>query len=217
MKKAVIILFAGYSLLPAFLLTAAAQQTPPSNTEQQLENLTDADQTETEDDAWLQQMADFKNNPIDLNTAGNDELRELKILTDLQIVNFLSYRKLLGKFINIYELQAIPTWDIPMIKRILPFITIGNSLNTSKDLQKRFRNGDHSLLFRFAQVLEKSIGYTPKASGNYYLGSPQKLFFRYRYQYKNLLQYGIVGDKDAGEQFFKGRQQYGFDFYSFHF
>src|SRR4030095_14079353 len=48
------------------------------------------------------------------------------------------------------------------------------------------------------------------------LGSRQRLFFRYRYQYKNLLQYGIVGEKDAGEQFFRGKQKYGCDFYSFH-
>src|SRR6185503_7473909 len=38
----------------------------------------------------------------------------------------------------------------------------------------------------------------------------------YRYSYKNLLQYGLVGDKDAGEQFLKGAQHSGFDFYSFH-
>ena len=31
------------------------------------------------------------------------------------------------------------------------------------------------------------------------------------------MQFGVVGDKDAGEQFFKGAQKYGFDFYSFHF
>jgi hypothetical protein len=41
--------------------------------------------------------------------------------------------------------------------------------------------------------------------------------FRYKYNYKNLLQYGVTGDKDAGEQFFKGAQKNGFDFYSFHF
>jgi hypothetical protein len=31
------------------------------------------------------------------------------------------------------------------------------------------------------------------------------------------LQYGIVAEKDAGEQFFKGSQKQGFDFYSIHF
>jgi hypothetical protein len=79
------------------------------------------------------------------------------------------------------------------------------------------RDGDHGLLLRVSQVLEKSDGYDKATSGTKYLGSPQKVFFRYRYAYKNLLQWGIVGEKDAGEQFLKGAQSKGFDFYSFHF
>src|SRR6185503_7534020 len=67
-----------------------------------------------------------------------------------------------------------------------------------------------------SQVLEKSKGFDETITGTKYLGGPQKLFFRYRYQYKDLLRYGIVGDKDAGEEFFKGAQNKGFDFYSFH-
>ena len=55
------------------------------------------------------------------------------------------------------------------------------------------------------------------ANAEHYLGGRDRIFFRYRYQYKDLLQYGIAGDKDAGEQFFKGTEKYGFDFYSFHF
>ncbi|MEI2750598.1 MAG: hypothetical protein V9E88_17805 [Ferruginibacter sp.] len=51
---------------------------------------------------------------------------------------------------------------------------------------------------------------------NFYPGSPQRVLVRYKYTYKNLLQYGIVGEKDAGEEFFKGSQKAGFDFYSAH-
>src|SRR5205085_8420550 len=40
---------------------------------------------------------------------------------------------------------------------------------------------------------------------------------RYKYAYKDLLQYGITGEKDAGEEFFKGSQIQVFDFYSAHF
>ncbi|MEI2756509.1 MAG: hypothetical protein V9F46_08625 [Chitinophagaceae bacterium] len=60
-------------------------------TQQQLENLTDADQNETEDDAYLLEMEQFKRNPININTADVDELRLLRVLTDLQIENLLSY------------------------------------------------------------------------------------------------------------------------------
>lgn len=193
-----------------------AQEVQPSNAEQQLENLTDADQSESEDDSWLQELIQFKKHPINLNVAEEDDLKQLKMLTDLQISNFIAYRRLLGQLISVYELQAIPSWDIDTIKKILPFITVVNNVNLPEEFKKRLSGGEHSFLLRCSEVLNKSIGYTKKSTGNYYPGSPQKIFFRYRYQYKNLFQYGMAGDKDAGEQFFKGTQKYGFDFYSFH-
>lgn len=201
-----------------YTLFAYCQQPDPdkTETEQQLENLTEANESETEDDSWLQEMQQFRKRPLNLNTAEADDLQDLKILTDLQIANFLSYRKLLGKLISIYELQSVPTWDITTIKKILPFVIVNNNDQLFESFANRLKTGDHSLLMRYSQVVQKSVGYESKTTGNYYQGSPQKLFFRYRYQYKNLLQYGITGDKDAGEQFFRGKQKYGFDFYSFH-
>jgi len=208
-KLLIIVLIIHYSSL------IISQEIPP-NTEQQLENLTDADQTETEDDSYSIQLQYFKKHPLNLNEADAGGLKELFFLTDLQIESLLSYRHLLGKFISIYELQAIPAWDVSTIKKILPFVTIDNYITATEDLKKRFTGGDHGLLFRFFQIVEKSKGYNETTPGTKYLGSRQRLFLRYRYQYKDLLQFGVVGEKDAGEQFSSGRQKYGFDFYSLH-
>jgi hypothetical protein len=124
---------------------------------------------------------------------------------------------LLGKLISIYELQAVPTWDVETIKKILPFVKVGDAVSLTADIGQRFTGGEHSILMRAQQVIEKSGGYTrPDTVTNRYPGSPQRLLFRYKYVFRNLLQFGIVGDKDAGEQFFKGSQRQGFDFYSFH-
>ena len=191
------------------------QDIPPV-TEQQLENQTDADQAETEDDAFFLELEKFRKDPINLNTAEADELRQLRIVTDLQIENLISYRNLLGKLISIYELQAVPAWDVNTIHKLLPFITIVTTLSLSEETGRRFRYGEHSLLFRVSQLLEKSDGFSASNSGTKYLGSPQRVLLRYRYTYKNLLQFGLIADKDAGEQFFKGAQKIGFDFYSFH-
>jgi DNA uptake protein ComE-like DNA-binding protein len=199
------------------LFTALGQESPVSTIEQQLENLTDVDQAETEDDSYHQQWERFRRNPLNMNTADENDLRELKILSGLQIANLISYRKLVGKFISIYELQAVPSWDTQIIKKLLPFITVAEPMDLTEVFRTRFKVGEHTLSFRYSEVLEKSAGFEKTSTGTKYLGSPPKLFLRYRYQDKNLLQYGIVGDKDAGEQFFKGAQKYGFDFYSFHF
>jgi hypothetical protein len=148
--------------------------------------------------------------------AEANELRELRILTDLQISNFISYRKLFGKFISIYELQAIPSWDVGTIRKLTPYITLASPVSFKNDFTSRFQQGSHSLLLRVSQIVEEAKGFDNSTTGTKYLGSPQRIFFRHRYTFKNLLQYGLVGDKDAGEQFFKGAQNKGFDFYSFH-
>src|SRR5687768_11389607 len=102
-------------------LVSVCQETPVLTTEQQLENLTDADQSETEDDNYLQLLDHLRKHPVNLNTAEENDLREFRILSGLQIANFISYRRLLGNFISIHELQAIPSWDVQTIRRLLPF------------------------------------------------------------------------------------------------
>ena len=196
-------------------LFSFSQEVPPT-AEQQLENLTDAQQAETEDDSYLQELEHFKRHPLNLNDADANELKELIFLSDLQIDNLISYRNLLGKFIIIYELQSIPAWDITTIKKILPYVAVSNALSVVADFGRRIKDGDQSVLLRFSEVLEKSKGFAETVPGSKYLGARERIFFRYRCKFKNLLQYGIAGDKDAGEQFLKGAGKYGFDFYSFH-
>src|SRR5262245_40675355 len=91
-----------------------AQQTSPVN-EQQLESLASAGQDETEDDDDLQMLDHFRKEPVNLNTAGADELKQLFIISDEQIRQLLGYRKFFGPLISIYELQAIPGWEIAVI------------------------------------------------------------------------------------------------------
>lgn len=185
--------------------------------EQQLENLTEQQDAETEDDSYIQALIQFRKNPLNLNDAEENDLQELKLLSDLQIESFLRYKKLLGKLISIYELQAVPLWDIETIQKVLPYVRVGNAVPFSANLKQRFTGGQHILLLRSQQILEKSAGFIrPDSIDNRYIGSPNRIFLRYKYAYRNLLQFGVTGDKDAGEQFFKGNQKYGFDFYSFH-
>ncbi len=201
-----------------------AQENPPEPSvppvvEQQLENLTESgDDVETEDDSYLQELQHYIKDPINLNYADKGQLEEFKFLSPIQISNLLSYRNLLGNFINIYELQAIPGWDVALLRRLKPYITVASKIEIFNTLSSRFKNGSKSFLIRTSQVLEKSRGYLLDSStaNNFYPGSPQKLFIRFKYLFKNLLQYGITGEKDAGEQFFKGAQKNGFDFYSAH-
>jgi hypothetical protein len=200
-----------------FAAPLAAQEVTNNNVEQALEDLAEADEQETEDDSYQQQLGQLRKNPLNLNTATMAELQIFRMLNELLLIQLMSYRNLMGPFLSIYELQAVPGWDLETIQRVLPYVRVGPAQNIVEDFSSRFRGGDHSLVLRVASVLEQSKGFTTDSLGNTkYLGSPHRLFLRYKYVYKNTLQFGLVGDKDPGEQFFKGAQKNGFDYYSMH-
>ena len=95
---------------------------PPTTIEEQLEDLTEANEDAvTEDDSYLQDMMHFIKNPINLNYADEGLLQQLNLLTPIQISNLLLYRKAFGNFLHIYEIQAVPAWDILTIRKVLPF------------------------------------------------------------------------------------------------
>ncbi len=85
MKRFILILAA--CTISSMLRSQVEDPSPTSKTEQQLENLAEAEEVETEDDSYLQSLAQFRKNRINLNTADAGELKELLILSDLQILN----------------------------------------------------------------------------------------------------------------------------------
>jgi hypothetical protein len=207
-----------------FILAAmggATQVAEPVTTlmEQQLENLAENNNdNETEDDSGLQQLQEFLHHPLDLNLADENGLASLQVLSALQIRELIRYRELLGPLVSIYELQAVPLWTPALIQKIRLYVTVSIQPERLPGLVHRFTSGQHSLLLRVSQVPERSKGYLADKStaANFYPGSPQRLMVRYGYVYRQLLQFGILAEKDPGEQFFKGNQKKGFDFYSVH-
>jgi hypothetical protein len=204
----------GFFFITLLLLAIPAfSQEVPASTEQQLENLGDEN---LDDDALLQQLVFYRKNPLDLNTATAEDLYPLRFLSELQIQNLIRYRSAFGKLISIYELQAVPGFDLLTIRKILPYVFVSDSQTVNEAFSSRLHGGSQTALFRISRVLEKEKGYDTTLK-THYLGDPNHLLLRYTYQYKNLLYYGLTADKDAGEQFFKGAQKAGFDFYSAHF
>ena len=186
--------------------------------EEQLELLTEKQDREPEDDSYWQDLESLRKHPLNLNRATEEDLMSTGLLTGLQVSTFFGYRTLLGDLISIYELQAVPAWDLETIRKLLPYVKLGESSLPLDNFDNRWRRGESGILIRASEVLEKSKGYSEPtdSAASHYLGSAQHLTFRYDYRYRQLLQFGWIGDKDAGEQFFRGAQKFGFDFYSFH-
>lgn len=205
-------------LMLGLALQAAAQDPVNPKIEQQLENLAEADEQATEDDNYYQTLNRFRLQPLDINAATRNDMAAFRWLTELQVDNLIRYRSRLGALVSLYELQAVPGWDIETIQRTLPFIYAGDGKPMIASLKQRFAGGDQILLLRVGQTLEKSRGYLPKDTlPAPYPGSPQRVFLRYNYNYRGKLLFGVLGEKDPGEQFFKGAQRLGFDHYGFHF
>ena len=163
----------------------------------------------------------YLSRPLDLNRANQSELEELGLLSDVQVLNLLNHRRMAGDFISIYELQAVASFDLLDIRRILPYVTVDKGLDDYQlPVWQMMREGNNELYVRWSRILEEQKGYRPLGEGetaSRYLGSPDQLYTRFRHFYSNKLSYGFTAEKDRGEAFFRGSNRQGFDFYSAHF
>ena len=169
------------------------------------------------------QLNYYFEHPLNLNSATVEELEELNLLTSVQINDLLLHRKRFGKFITIFEIQALKYWDLSTIRLLLPFIHVDDKLdNIHVTLKEALKQGKFELFLRYQPTMQKKAGYEKVSdsimenSNNYYKGNSDKYYTRFRYTYKNNISVGVTAEKDAGEQFFKGAQKNGFDFYSAH-
>lgn len=160
---------------------------------------------------------------LNLNGATVDELRSLTLLTDIQINELLLHIKRFGKLISIYELQSLKYWDMNSIRMVLPFVMVDDKLDQPHfTFREVLKFGKFEWFLRYQRTPEHKSGYDhisqeeKQQSNKYYYGNPDRYYTRLRYTYRNNLSIGFTAEKDPGEQFFKGAQKSGFDFYSFH-
>lgn len=82
--------------------------------------------TESDGQIFLENLEYIAANPIDLNTAGFDEMTSSQLISPNLAQNLIAYRQTIGPLISAHELQAVPGWTLEQIKIILPFIEVGN-------------------------------------------------------------------------------------------
>ena len=201
-----------------------AQLTPRARldnyTEQRIENIAEALQ---DDNVDYQELFDnltfYSEHPIDLNTADREDLLSLPMLSETQISNFLAFRKKYGPLVSLYELRRITGFDYDSIQLLLPFVTISLQKGSQKlTLKSIMKDSRKEMDLRWERVLQLQKGYRPPATpdANHYLGSRDKVFYRYRMREGTRFSAGITAEKDAGEPFGGTYNPRGFDFYSGH-
>ena len=199
-----------------------SQKTLNLNSEENISNEFEQAAEQSTQDVDLSQLNDelqrLKEHPIDLNSTTKDELQKLNLLSDIEINNILNYIKKNGKMLSIYELQSVDGFYEDLIKKILPFVYVSKNIFQPKLTLKNIIKYCHNdLLLRPSRTLQKQAGYSTQDSSGKFLGSPEKYTLKYRFFYQNNISCGLTAVKHSGEEFFKGTQKNGFDFYSFHF
>ncbi|RZK50216.1 MAG: helix-hairpin-helix domain-containing protein [Pedobacter sp.] len=134
---------------------------------------------------------------MNINTAQATDLRPMLFLNALQIDNLLSHREKYGNFQNVYDLQAIPGFNLITLQKLIPLIKISAIGVRNLKFGENFKKGYiQEFLFRSSANFQKASGY--QGENPIYLGSPTKMLGRYKLQ-NNVLKFSLVYEKDAGE------------------
>lgn len=174
---------------------------------------------------FYETLFQYYQRPLDLNRTTPEELASLYILSRPQIASFFSYIAENGELLSIYELQAIPDFDLLTINKLLPFVQVqdaGLQADQRTLWQRVIGEDNNALILRYERTLQQRRGYMPVDTGSRsttrYLGSPEKLYLRYRVSHARDYSFGITAEKDAGEQFTWSPEtkRYGFDYYTAH-
>jgi hypothetical protein len=202
----------------------AAQQTKEEIIQQRVEFISEQLEDENIDLTNVVEQLDYYfDHPLNLNSARAEDLQELWLLSDVQINDLLLHRKLFGKLISIYELQSLTYWDMNTIQMVLPFVKVDDKLDQLHvGLKEALKHGKFEAYFRYQTFLEDKAGYenVPDSvlenSNSYYHGNDARYYTRLRFSYRTNMSIGVTAEKDPGEEFFRGSQKNGFDFYSAH-
>ncbi|MDD4085818.1 MAG: hypothetical protein PHP48_01145 [Bacteroidales bacterium] len=176
--------------------------------------------------------------PVNINNLAElEQLLEIYLINTFQFEQLKSYQQNFGPLLSKYELAAIDGFDETTIALLEPIIVIESTDKPQYKLKAKniFKYARHQLLLRSEMVLEQREGYRPISDSalwakpnSRYLGSPEKYYARYSFNYRNQFRAGITMEKDAGEVFFKenvndslqrilgNKLKSGFDFYSVH-
>ena len=138
----------------------------------------------------------YLENPINVNSEEAVHLEEIGLLSAFQVEALRQYRRQFGDLMFAEELLMLDGFSEMTVAVITPLVYFGKSERAeereSVTLAKAVTRGRHQVTMNFAQ----KIGGEPHDD---YLGSPQKLQFKYNYHYQQKFRFGIATEKDAGE------------------
>ncbi len=151
------------------------------------------DEAAQEDLAEMRILAD---SPLDLNAAGEEQLARLVFLSRDKAAAIVRHRRAVGKIRSVQELMTIRGLSRADIARLRHFTTVGAGLDSLRPPS----SVGLDLLARVGRREPLSRGFLPTDSAPApYAGSPWKSLVRLRGSVGRVVEFGFVGENDAGE------------------
>jgi len=182
--------------------------------EEILENTENQETTEK----WQDILSELAENPIPINSASKELFERIPFLSESQIEALSYYIYRYGPLVNISELMLVEGMDEQTLRWLRPFVVLGKAESFPVEmptLTKALKYGKQEIRMRFGRSLQRKKGYVKNINSSY-LGDPNHLYFRYGFNYKEKMQWGLVLEKDAGEKVWYDKAK-GLDYSSLHF
>lgn len=151
----------------------------------------------------MEELGYLIDNPLDLNQADADQLRNLGFLSEWQVSAILRYRESYGDIVHWQEIaRFVPGLSKDVVSTLQQVCT----LEPSSASKRKNTASKHQILARYGRMFYKSKAYQ---SGKY-AGQPETYLFKYTFNRQNRVLAGFAAQQDAGEAF----SRKGFDSYS---
>ena len=141
--------------------------------------------------SYTEKLQELAENPVKLNSSGENELSRLFFLSDFQVKALADYAHSSGRIITVFELANIPGFDRETVEMMIPFITLDIKNKTSIDSSR----GKSTLL--------TNIYFKPGNIDSASLGPPMRILSKYKFSAGGFSG-GLTVEKDPGEKLFSG-------------
>ncbi len=208
-------IFVYFIILQLFSGIAFSQDSSYIKTNDLIDDLLEEPDEESDNSELYDELESLAQNPIDLNSAGIDELQKIPYIDLLTAKLIILQREKFGKFFSADELYSIRKIPKETIVKIIPFVTAkikkhaqkeeSNSQEEAVFYQELLNDSRISIRSRMTEKIQNDRGFVE----NKYLGSKYKIYNKLLVRYSDKIEMGLLTDKDPGENQFN-------DFSSFH-
>jgi hypothetical protein len=140
---------------------------------------------------YVDRLQELSENPVSINSSGEEELTRLFFLSDFQVKALADYIHSSGKVLTKFELVNIPGFDKETVELLSSFIILDDKLKINTD-SARWRN-----------TLITNITDKPSNDDTSYLGSSVRILTKYKFS-SGRISGGFTAEKDPGEKLFTG-------------